>query len=87
MVIVVGEILFDHFPTYRRLGGAPFNFAYHLKRLGIPVQFISRIGNDSEGREILKTLKQRGFSVDDIQIDKNYPTGRVTVKGAMIELN
>jgi fructokinase len=79
MVIVVGEILFDHFPTYRRLGGAPFNFAYHLKCLGIPVRFISRIGRDRDGKEILATLTQQGFNVDDIQIDDNYHTGYVTI--------
>ena len=43
MVLVVGEILFDIFPEYRRLGGAPFNFAYHLKKLGIDrAQSLSR---------------------------------------------
>ena len=79
MVIVVGEILFDHFPTYRRLGGAPFNFSYHLKCLGIPVRFITRVGNDPEGKEIIETLAQSGFNTEDIQIDDAYPTGRVTV--------
>ena len=79
MVIVVGEILFDHFPAYRRLGGAPFNFAYHLKCLKIPVRFISRIGKDREGKEILAALTKQGFNVDDIQFDNNYPTGYVTV--------
>ena len=79
-VIVVGEILFDHFPTYRRLGGAPFNFSYHLKYLGIPVRFITRVGNDSEGEEIVEILAQNGFNTDDIQIDGTYPTGRVTVR-------
>jgi len=79
MVIVVGEILFDHFPTYRRLGGAPFNFSYHLKRLGIPVRFISRVGDDSDGAEIIEILGQHGFIKDDIQIDDAHPTGRVTV--------
>ena len=79
MVIVVGEILFDHFPTYRRLGGAPFNFSYHLKCLGIPVRFITRVGDDPEGKEIIETLAQSGFNTEDIQIDDAYPTGRVTV--------
>ncbi len=46
MILVIGEILFDQFPDYRKLGGAPFNFAYHLQQLGYPVRFISRIGAD-----------------------------------------
>ena len=80
MVIVIGEILFDHFTSYRRLGGAPFNFSYHLKRLGIPVRFISRVGDDSDGKEIISILEQYGFNTDDIQIDNSHPTGRVTVR-------
>ncbi len=79
MVIVVGEILFDQFPTYRRLGGAPFNFAYHLKRLGIPVRFITRVGKDAEGDEILETLGKYRFRTDDIQIDEEHSTGRVRI--------
>jgi fructokinase len=80
MVIVVGEILFDHFPNYRVLGGAPFNFSYHLKRLGIPVRFISRVGDDSDGQEIINRLEQFEFNTNDIQIDDTRPTGRVTVR-------
>ena len=79
-VIVIGEILFDHFPTYRMLGGAPFNFSYHLKCLGIPVRFISRVGDDSDGQEIIERLEQFGFNTNDIQIDDSHPTGRVTVR-------
>ena len=80
MVIVVGEILFDQFPTYRRLGGAPFNFAYHLKRFGMPVRFITRVGKDTEGDEILEMLGKYRFHTDDIQIDASHATGRVTIE-------
>ena len=80
MVLVVGEILFDIFPGYRRLGGAPFNFAYHLKKLGIDTRFISRIGKDEPGREIIDFIGRHGFNVDDIQIDANHETGTVQVK-------
>jgi len=52
MVLVVGEMLFDIFLEYRRLGGAPFNFAYYLKKLGRYTRFISRIGRNEPGREI-----------------------------------
>jgi len=80
MVLVVGEILFDIFPAYRRLGGAPFNFAYHLKKLGIDTRFISRIGQDESGREIRDYIGRHGFHVDDIQIDAEHETGKVQVK-------
>ncbi|MGD9412725.1 MAG: carbohydrate kinase [Desulfobacterales bacterium] len=80
MVLVIGEILFDVFPDYRRLGGAPFNFAYHLKNFGFDVRFISRIGMDDAGKEILHRLELAGFNLDDMQIDDVHPTGSVKVK-------
>ena len=80
MILVIGEILFDVFPNYRRLGGAPFNFAYHLKNFGFDVRFISRIGMDDAGKEILHRLELARFDPDDIQIDDVHPTGSVNVQ-------
>jgi fructokinase len=80
MIFVIGEILFDVFEKEKRLGGAPFNFAYHLINLGFPVRFISRIGNDNLGKEILTLLKQYHFNIDDIQIDDRHDTGTVVVQ-------
>ncbi len=79
MVLVIGEILFDLFPEYRRLGGAPFNFAAHLKNLSVPVRFFSRVGNDDFGKEILDYITSVGFSSQDIQVDDEHETGRVEV--------
>jgi fructokinase len=79
VILVIGEILFDVFPDYKRLGGAPFNFAYHLKNFGFEVRFISRIGRDAAGKEILGRLEAFGFDRDDIQMDNDHPTGTVTV--------
>jgi fructokinase len=80
VILVIGEILFDLFPNYKRLGGAPFNFAYHLKNFGFNVRFISRIGMDDAGKEILHKLELARFNLDDIQIDEVHPTGRVNVQ-------
>jgi len=80
VILVIGEILFDVFPDYRRLGGAPFNFAYHLKNFGFNVRFISRIGIDDASKEILHRLELARFNLDDIQIDDEHPTGSVKVK-------
>jgi fructokinase len=80
VVLVIGEILFDVFPDYRRLGGAPFNFAYHLKNFGFNVRFISKIGIDDAGKEILHRLELAGFNLDDMQIDDVHPTGSVKVR-------
>ena len=80
MILVIGEILFDVFPNYRRLGGAPFNFAHHLKKFGFNVRFVSKIGIDDAGREILHRLELAQFNLDDIQIDDTHPTGTVKVE-------
>jgi fructokinase len=79
MNLVIGEILFDIFPAYRRLGGAPFNVAFHLKHFGLPVRFFSRVGADPEGEEIRKFLADNDFRLDDIQFDSQHPTGKVQV--------
>ncbi len=79
MILSIGEILFDVFPKYRRIGGAPFNFAYHLRGLGFPVRFVSRVGKDESGWEILSLLSKAGFRSEDIQIDPVHPTGTVKV--------
>ena len=79
MIIVIGEILVDCFPDYERIGGAPFNFAYHLKQLGWPVRFISRIGQDAYGEKIHRFLTDKGFPDEDIQIDPRHATGKVAV--------
>lgn len=80
MILVIGEILFDLFPEGRRLGGAAFNFAYHLHRLNGPLRFLSRIGRDPEGRAIERFLSAQGFPHVDLQRDAVHPTGRVKVE-------
>lgn len=79
MILSIGEILFDIFPDDKRLGGAPFNYSYHIKQLGEPVAFISRIGNDDEGKSILNFLEEHRFPTDCIQIDDTHETGKVRV--------
>ena len=74
-----GEILWDVFPSYRRIGGAPLNVALRMHSLGASVHMISRLGNDAEGQEILKFLKEQGLSPDLIQMDPQYKTGTVDV--------
>lgn len=79
MILSIGEILFDIFPKYRRIGGAPFNFAFHLQSLGFDARFISRVGDDDNGLEILDFLKKRNFNAQFIQIDPDHQTGEVRV--------
>jgi len=80
MIIAAGELLIDIFDNYSRIGGAPFNFAVHMKNFGFKTRFISRIGDDSEGRDIIRKVEMEGLDPLDIQIDSDHETGKVYVK-------
>lgn len=75
--VCFGEILWDIFPTGSRAGGAPFNVAYNLDKMGLKVQMISRIGDDQLGNDLLKQIKNWNIATDYIQIDEEKPTGTV----------
>ncbi|MGD9332841.1 MAG: PfkB family carbohydrate kinase [Desulfobacterales bacterium] len=79
MILAIGEILFDMFPAGRRIGGAAFNFAFHIHRLKAPLRFLSRVGNDPEGRALTDFMIAQQFPIDDLQQDQKHPTGRVHV--------
>ena len=79
MILILGEILFDLFPGYRRIGGAPFNFAFHLRQLGFEVAFVSRVGQDALGEKIISFVREKGFNPGHIQIDPVHATGTVDI--------
>lgn len=78
-IVCFGEVLWDVYPEHKKLGGAPFNVAGHLKRLGLEVYMVSRIGQDALGKEILNEIDKADIPRDLIQEDPNYPTGVVNV--------
>jgi fructokinase len=78
-IVVVGEILWDVFPAGERLGGAPFNFAAHSRRLGADVLFLSAVGDDARGRRALAGARRLGLETDWIQTVQR-PTGIVSVE-------
>lgn len=78
--VIYGEVLFDEFSDGQRvLGGAPFNVAWNLRSFGLDPLFISRIGNDFMGEQVIDAMKQWGMDVQFIQKDYSYGTGRVQV--------
>lgn len=79
-VVGIGELLWDVFPTGRRLGGAPANFAYHCAGLGCRARVVSRVGDDPLGRETLARLSGLGVDVSLVQVDAGRPTGTVGVQ-------
>ncbi len=78
-IVSIGEILFDVFPTYIRLGGAPFNFIYHVNRLTGGGDFISAVGEDVPGVQITSYLEKNSFPLDFIRTDDRHKTGEVRV--------
>ena len=71
----IGEILFDIVGEKEKLGGAPFNFIYHVINLMGKGNFISRVGNDRLGKMILGFLESKNISSDYIQLDEEHSTG------------
>lgn len=78
-VISVGEVLWDVIGEEEHLGGAPFNFAVHLRRLGHEVLFVSAVGQDARGNRILAQMAEMGLPTDYVASNEKYPTGTVTV--------
>ncbi|RZK75967.1 MAG: carbohydrate kinase [Pedobacter sp.] len=76
-VFCFGEVLWDIFPDGARAGGAPFNVAYHLMRMGVESRMISRTGDDDLGRELLAKVSAWNIPLVDSQVDLEYPTGTV----------
>ncbi len=77
-VVCFGEVLWDHLPKGKRIGGAPLNVALRMSSYGIPTTMISRIGDDQEGQGIKEyMLRHQLQSV--LQVDSELETGKVVV--------
>jgi fructokinase len=79
-ILSIGEILWDVFPDSVRLGGAPFNFAVHARRLGHRVIFLSAVGDDEQGRVAVGRAAALGLATEFIQVAAGRPTGSVSVR-------
>ena len=73
-VLAFGEVLFDVFGTEEKIGGAPFNFAAHMARLGADVELMSAIGRDNRGKRALHYMTQYGVH-SNLLAYVDQPTG------------
>lgn len=80
LVLCVGEVLWDALPEGLFLGGAPFNVACHLRRLGRPAALASRVGDDALGHEARRRMAGCGLDPALVQTDPFLPTGFVRVR-------
>ena len=78
-IVCFGEVLWDLYPDKKIIGGAPFNVFSRLHNLGNNVDFISSIGNDKLGNEILEHFNQNNYSNKFLNIDEKYETGSVII--------
>lgn len=78
-VVTIGEILWDVFPEGKKAGGSSMNVALHLHKQGLNTRFISAIGDDKSGTELIEFLAENNFPIDLIQVS-NLPTSTVEVE-------
>ncbi|EIA09128.1 carbohydrate kinase family protein [Flavobacterium frigoris] len=77
--VCFGEVLWDVFPTHKKIGGAPLNVALRMNSFGVETTMISRVGADENGEDILSFLNNQEVTTDLIQVTKEYKTGAVNV--------
>jgi sugar/nucleoside kinase (ribokinase family) len=84
-VVAIGEILIDMIPTeaghYSKVstfkkffGGAPFNFAVGIARLGGNAGAICAVGNDQFGEYLIDTLRAENVDTKHVKIKKARTT-------------
>lgn len=78
IIVGLGEILWDVFPSGKVLGGAPANFAYHVSQLGYDGYAVSAVGRDGLGDEVLENISAK--KLDHMIERSEYPTGTVMVE-------
>ena len=69
-------------PLDDRLGGAPANVACGLARLGTPVAFAGRLGQDAIGEAFSSLFAERGVDTTLLQRDAERPSRIVLVRRA-----
>lgn len=75
----LGELLWDVFPTHKRIGGAPANFAWHCSQIGAEAYPVTCIGTDALGQEMSGVLEDLGVATQYVLQSEQYPTGTVQV--------
>lgn len=75
LVVGLGEVLWDLFPSGKVLGGAPANFAYMAHLLGDRGVVASRVGVDALGQEACAVMASLGVSTQYLQEDCEHETG------------
>ena len=70
----VGAVLWDVINEREYIGGAPFNVAVNLQRLGAESAFVTRVGRDARGDRALEKIREYGVH-SFAQRDEKFATG------------
>lgn len=76
--LVFGEILWDIIEGTPHLGGAPLNFAAHVRQCGYPSAIVSCVGVDALGDQAVARIQSLDVETRFIQRSA-HPTGTVPV--------
>lgn len=74
----IGEVLYDVYPEGKLLGGAPSNFVFHTRAIGLDAILISACGTDALGAELKAELAAKGMPLEGVA-ENDCPTGEVLV--------
>lgn len=82
-VLAAGEVLWDLILGREHIGGAPFNVAAHLAKLGCASSILTRVGADARGEASRREMRRLGVDDAHVQTDPVHPTGwaRVNLAG------
>ncbi|WNH13225.1 carbohydrate kinase family protein [Thalassobellus suaedae] len=78
-IVCFGEVLWDIFPTYKKIGGAPLNVALRSASFNNDVTMISAVGNDDLGNKLIDFLLENNLNISCIQVIDTFETGEVKV--------
>ena len=79
-ILVYGECVIDIHENFEVVAGAPLHVAINLKKSGFSPFLVSAVGNDANGKRILKLLKKFRISNKYIDIKNKLKTGLAFVK-------
>ena len=84
-ILSFGEILWDIFGEEKKIGGAPFNFAAHIAKLGGESYLVSAVGRDELGFEAVENAKEIGIKTQYISLMSDFKTGvcNITLKNGL----
>lgn len=85
-LVALGEAMIVLYPEHHQplataeefrsdIGGAEFNVAMSLARMGLPTAWISRLGSDGFGERIESSAREYGLDVSAVERDAVRPTG------------